>query len=164
MMKRSLIWTASLLLVVFAITSCIPFPKAESYRAWVVGQTDESGIAMLYFSDDSGETWMRQGMDILPEGKDLEDVYAVGRNRVWAAGSNALLLRTDNGGSDWEIIEVSETATDSFFASISVYGDVIWVSGDSGLVIFSEDSGDSWTVCDLPENAADYLIQGIHAI
>jgi len=129
-----------------------------------VGQTDESGIAMLYFSDDSGKTWMRQGMDILPEGKDLEDVYAVDRNRVWAAGSNALLLRTDNGGSDWEIIEVSETATDSFFASISVYGDRIWVSGDSGLVIFSEDSGDSWTVCNLPENAADYLIQGIHAI
>ncbi|PVD15382.1 hypothetical protein V512_000265 [Mesotoga sp. Brook.08.105.5.1] len=81
-MKRSLIWTTSLLLVVFAITSCIPFPKAKSYRAWVVGHTDTNGIAMFYFSDDSGETWMRQGIDILPEGKDLEDVYAVDLNRV----------------------------------------------------------------------------------
>ena len=163
-MKRCLIWITSLLLVAFAITSCIPFPKEKTYRAWVVGQTDTNGIAMLYFSDDSGETWTRQAMDILPEGKDLEDVYAVDRNRVWAAGSNALLLRTDNGGSGWEIIEVSETATGSFFASISIYGDRIWISGDSGLVIFTEDDGDTWTVCDLPESAADYLIQGIHAI
>jgi len=164
MMKRSLIWTTSLLLVVFAITSCIPFPKAKTYRAWVVGQTDTNGIAMLYFSDDSGKTWTRQAMDILPEGKSLEDVLSVDQNRVWASGSDGLLMKTVIGGSDWKIVEVSEVATDSFFAFLSIFEDRIWVSGDSGLVIFSEDNGDSWTVCDLPENAADYLIQGIHAI
>ncbi|CCU85161.1 Photosystem II stability/assembly factor-like protein [Mesotoga infera] len=162
-MKR-LIWVTGLLLVAFVIGGCIPFPKVKNYRAWVVGQTDTNGIAMLYFSDDSGETWTRQAMDILPEGKSLEDVLSVDENTVWACGSDGLLLKTTNGGSDWEIVGVSEVATDSFFSFLSIFEDRIWVSGDEGLVIFSDDDGGSWTVCDLPEMASEYIIQGIHAI
>jgi len=164
MKRKILIAFVGLLVILFFVSSCIPFPKVKNYRAWVVGQTDTNGIAMLYFSDDSGETWTRQAMDILPEGKSLEDVFSIDQNTVWACGSDGLLLKTINGGSDWEIVEVSEVATDSFFAFLSIHEDRIWISGDNGLAIFSDDDGGSWTVCDLPETASEYLIQGIHAI
>lgn len=164
MKKRLFAAVVSLVVISLLVSSCIHFPKAKHYFAWVVGAVDEYGIAMVYFSNDSGKNWTRQAMDILPKGKDLLDVYAIDRNEVWAAGSDRLLLRTANGGYDWKIIEVSEVATDSYFSTISVFEGRIWVCGDSGLVIFSDDDGESWTVCDLPETASEYLIQGIHAI
>ncbi|MDD5684019.1 MAG: photosystem II stability/assembly factor-like protein, partial [Mesotoga sp.] len=80
MKRKILIAFVGLLVILFLVSSCIPFPKAKNYRAWVVGQTDTNGIAILYFSDDSGETWTRQAMDILPEGKSLEDVFSVDQN------------------------------------------------------------------------------------
>ncbi len=164
MKKKTLFLIVWLLALLILVSSCVPFPKFKSFYAWVVGDADENGIAMLYFSDDSGDTWKRQGMDILPEGKDLADVYAIDQYEVWAVGSDGLVIRTVNSGYNWQVIEVSEVATDTFFSDISVFQDRVWLSGDHGLIIFSDDSGDSWTVCELPETAAEYIIQGIHAI
>jgi photosystem II stability/assembly factor-like uncharacterized protein len=162
--KKTLFLIVWLLALLILVSSCVPFPKFKSFYAWVVGDADENGIAMLYFSDDSGDTWKRQGMDILPEGKDLADVYAIDQYEVWAVGSDGLVIRTVNSGYNWQVIEVSEVATDTFFSDISVFQDRVWLSGDHGLIVFSDDSGDSWTVCELPETAAEYIIQGIHAI
>ncbi len=164
MKKKTLFLIVWLLALLILVSSCVPFPKFKSFYAWVVGDADENGIAMLYFSDDSGDTWKRQGMDILPEGKDLADVYAIDQYEVWAVGSDGLVIRTVNSGYNWQVIEVSEVATDTFFSDISVFQDRVWLSGDHGLIVFSDDSGDSWTVCELPETAAEYIIQGIHAI
>ena len=164
MKKKTLFLIVWLLALLLLISSCVTFPKFKSFYAWVVGDVDGNGIAMLYFSDDSGDTWKRQGMDILPEGKDLVDVCAIDQYEVWAVGSDGLVIRTVNSGYNWQVIEVSEVATDTFFSDISVFQDRVWLSGDHGLIVFSDDSGDSWTVCELPETAAEYIIQGIHAI
>jgi photosystem II stability/assembly factor-like uncharacterized protein len=116
------------------------------------------------FSEDTGKTWNRQSLDVLPEGKTLNDIFAINRNEVWAAGTQSLVLRTTDSGSTWEIIDLTDIASNSVFSCISVYEDTIWLSGENGLIVSSNDDGESWMLHDLPAGATDYLIQGIHAI
>ncbi|MFO7881094.1 MAG: YCF48-related protein [Kosmotogaceae bacterium] len=164
-MKKSLIVVFALTLFsIFAVNGCIHISHPNDYLAWVVGQTDNDGKAVLLFSEDSGNTWERQGEDILPEGKPLNDIFAVNNKKVWAVGAGGLVMKTLNGGNDWEIIKLTNVASNTAFYSISIYEDTIWLSGENGSVVSSSDDGESWSVHNLPASASEYLLQGIHAI
>lgn len=164
-MKRKIFFSVFLLvLFLFAITGCFIFNPGTHYVAWVVGDLDSSEKAMLLYSDDSGETWVRQGLDILPEGKSLSDVQAIDDKTVWAVGDGALVIKTSDGGTNWSIVQIDVVATDSSFDSISVNGNNIWISGENGLIVSSNNNGQNWMVQDLPASATEFLLQGIHAI
>jgi photosystem II stability/assembly factor-like uncharacterized protein len=164
-MKKSLIVVLTLTLFsIFAVNGCIHISHPNDYLAWVVGQTDNDGKAMLLFSEDSGNTWERQGKDILPEGNPLNDIFAVNDKKVWAVGAGRLVMKTLNGGNDWEIIELTNVASVAAFNCISIHEGTVWLSGEKGLIVSSNDSGENWTVHDLPASASEYLIQGIHAV
>jgi photosystem II stability/assembly factor-like uncharacterized protein len=164
-MKRKIFFSVVLLVIfLFVITGCFIFNPGTHYVAWVVGDLDSSEKAMLLYSDDSGETWIRQGLDILPEGKSLNDVQAVDNKTVWAVGDGALVMKTSDGGANWSIIQIDVVAPDSLFLSVSVYGNDIWISGQNGLIVGSDNNGQDWTVQDLPASATEFLLQGIHVI
>lgn len=63
-------------------------PVKKKY-VWAVGHADSTNYALIYFSDNGGENWVRQG-----EGqaalKDINiyDVWAVDENTVWAVGGH----------------------------------------------------------------------------
>ncbi|TYB83870.1 MAG: photosystem II stability/assembly factor-like protein [Kosmotoga sp.] len=164
MRKRLIVVFAMTLFLIFAVNGCVHISHPDDYLAWAVGQTDEDGKAMLLFSDDSGNSWRRQGQGILPVGKPLNDVFAVNSKEVWAVGSGSLVMRTGNSGDDWEIIELTNIASDVAFSCISVHEETIWLSGKNGMIISSTDDGESWSIHELPASASEYLIQGIHAI
>lgn len=156
--------------VVFALgiallnSGCIPLEKLYGYSAWVVGDVAKDGKAMILYSDDSGGSWSRQGTDVLPDGENLSDVYAVSMYEVWAVGSGGLLIKTNNGGKNWKVVDLPDELKAGELAHISIFEDDIWLSGNGGLIGFSKDGGKSWTVADLPEGSQEYLLQGIHAI
>lgn len=156
------------LLVIFALVlvtvGCLPISHRFDYSAWVVGEVDNDGIAMLLFSGDSGETWIRQGHNVLPEGKPLSDVLAINNKEVWVVGADGLVMQTNDGGNLWSLVDVSEVADGVSFHCISVIESNIWLSGENGVVIYSEDGGANWSISILPEDSENYLIQGIFAV
>jgi photosystem II stability/assembly factor-like uncharacterized protein len=164
MNKNLVIGVLVLFSLVLAVGGCLPVFHRFDYSAWVVGEVADDGKAMLLFSGDSGETWIRQGLDILPDGKSLNDVFAVNNREVWVVGVDGLVMHTDDGGDFWSLVDISEVADGASLNCISVIEDKVWLSGENGVVVYSEDSGVNWNASTLPEDTEDYLIQGIFAV
>jgi len=160
----SVLVSAAVLLFFFFTGGCIVINPLNNFVAWVVGDVDDAGKAMLLFSGDNGETWTRQGLDVLPAGVQLVNVLAIDREQVWAVGSQGLVLRTADGGTNWEKIAVTGADAGGNFLCISIFQNKIWISGEAGMIISSEDNGQNWTGYDLPDDAKEYIIQGIFAI
>lgn len=147
-------------------TACEP---TEKYVAWVVGEADENGKAMLLYSADSGKTWHRQAMDILPDNVSLINLHAIDKNSVWAVGESGLVIKTTDGGTTWRRVESNDLGGDMMMSSLSIYQNHIWVSGESGLIMRSTDNGATWTVFDENvienfEKVQEFIIQGIYVI
>ena len=166
-MKRLTVFWLMLLAVSFILVTsgCVYLvPIVESFVAWVVGDTDETGKAMLLYSPDSGVTWIKQGMDVLPDGISLNNVVALDKQTVWAIGNARRVLKTFDGGMTWNVAEVLEIEPDRALSSISIIDGDIWISGDRGLILRSTDQGNTWTVFEQSETVQEYLLQGICAI
>ena len=134
-------------------------------NVWAVGSADSTNYALIYFSADGGENWMRQGEgQAALQGAYLNDVWAVDENVVWAIGENNIILKTTDGGINWNRITPPSQRTNIELVSISIIGkDDIWISGSYGTVYHSTDGGDSWTSIQ-SDVLTDKYLQGIHAI
>ena len=166
-MKRFSIFLLVLLgfSMIFLTSGCVYLvPIIESFVAWVVGEVDETGKAVLLHSPDSGVTWVRQGLDVLPDGIPLSNILALDRQTVWAVGSARRVLSTFDGGVTWNVTEVSEIEPARDISSISIFEGDIWISGESGLILRSTDQGNTWTVFEQSATVQEYLLQGIFAI
>ena len=139
-----------------------PAPIKNKY-VWAVGFADSTNYALIYFSADGGETWIRQG-----EGQaalkeiDIMDVWAVDENTVWAIAEQNVILKTTDGGTNWSQVTSPTQRTDASLSSISIVGkDDIWISGN--VVYHSTDGGQNWINIQSPVLVNTHL-QGIHAI
>lgn len=133
---------------------------------WAVGNYDTTtNHALIYFSDNGGENWVRQG-----EGQaalkdiNINDVWAVDENTVWAVADQNVILKTMDGGTTWNRVTAPSKQNNVELSSISLIGsDNIWISGLSGEVYHSTDAGNSWTTIQ-SEVINNNSMQGIHAI
>ena len=139
-----------------------PEPETPKH-VWAVGDSDASNYALIYYSANGGETWIRQGegqaalKDLL-----LTDVWAVDENVVWAVAQHNVILKTTDGGKNWMRIQPPSDNPDIGLSSISIIGkDDIWISGT--VVYHSTNGGETWSLIQSPifENTG---LQGIHAI
>ncbi len=137
-------------------------PKNKKH-VWAVGSHDSTNFALIYFSENGGENWVRQGegQDAL---KDIEltDVWAVDENTVWAIAYQNIILKTTDGGANWFRVPPPTQHTNASLSSISIIGKTdIWISGS--VVYHSSDGGNNWTTIQSPV-LANVNLQGIHAI
>jgi len=141
-----------------------PHPEKKKI-AWAVGEKDSTTYGMILFSNDGGDSWIRQG-----EGSealkdiDIYDVWAVDENTAWAVGTDNAILKTINGGQNWTRENGPKNPGQIYLYSISIVEKTnIWVSGAPGIVYNSTNNGESWTVYDAAffQNG---LMQGIWAI
>ena len=154
-------------LVLFTLNTCKkddpqPDPVKMKY-VWAVGSHDSTNYALIYFSDNGGENWVRQGegQDAL-QGIDLNDVWAVDENTVWAVAQQNVILKTTDGGANWFRVPPPTKRTDATLSSISIIGKTdIWISGN--VVYHSTDGGNNWTSIQSPV-LTNKDLQGIHAI
>jgi len=160
----------SILLIVFAILfmgGCKKNndnPERKKY-AWAVGARDSTSYGTILFSNDGGDTWVRQG-EGSPALKniDLSDVWAIDENTVWAVGTDNHILKTTDGGQNWTTVQAPNLPFGVGLSSISIVNKSdIWISGSPGIVYHSADDGLSWTVFDTVFFQKG-LMQGIWAI
>ena len=125
---------------------------------WVAGAKDSTGYGMILFSADSGETWVRQGQGTAElQEIDVDDIWAIDANTVWAVCSRNVILKTIDGGKTWIRIQVPVAVNSARLSSISIANKTnIWISGSGGTVYNSKDNGNTWSVFD-----SNYFHKGI---
>lgn len=142
--------------------------KSIAPMAWAVGDKDSTGYALVLFSSDSGNTWVRQG-EYLPvfQGVSANDLFILDTNNVWVVCSNNTIVRTTDGGDNWNKVDSPLEGDDFAYNSICIVNSTdIWVSGSrlgAGIVCKSTDEGNSWAVFDTTFFHG-FLMQGIWAI
>lgn len=85
------------------------------------------------------------------QGQDLLTAESLD-GEIWAFGSDAIILRSVDGGRTWEQqldIEGENIFTEDIHHSDSGFGAIV-VAGDSGLVLLKQESGADWTDISLP--------------
>lgn len=142
-------------------------PKEPSKKpfCWVVGQCDSTNFAPILFSEDGGVSWQRKGMkQIVLEGINLTDVWAVNENTIWAIGDKSSIFKSTDKGNTWKRINLGDIVSDINFMNIFVFDkSKIWVSGDKGTIVHSSDNGINWVnLCE--DRFVDYAFQGVCAI
>jgi len=110
---------------------------------WISGgylNRDDSETIFLK-STDYGQTWIKD--ETIPYL--VNDMYFFDQNRGWAVGRNSdyngVILKTTNGGDDWE------TVVDDLICplnSIAIKDNYGWAVGDCGFVLRNTDAGITW--------------------
>ncbi|MCX6226340.1 MAG: YCF48-related protein [Bacteroidia bacterium] len=158
-----------LMILLIMIVSCSKNPDDnlpdESKYAWAVGEQDSTGYGMILYSDDRGETWVRQGQGSSAlQGIDVYDIWAVDKDNVWAACGDNVILKTIDGGMIWSRVQVPVTKSHSRLSSICIVNKTnIWISGSGGAVYKSANNGQNWTLFDTTFFQSG-LMQGICAV
>lgn len=118
----------------------------DANEGWLVGE-----FGTIYHTTDGGKNWRYYPTpQLAPEVAEDEweeprptlfDVYFADRERGFIVGIEGIMLRTEDGGKNWEKIDCS---TGQALYSISVVGDRCWAVGSRGAYIVSTDGGNSW--------------------
>ena len=170
MKTKKTIWlllAITLLGITIIISGCKkddePDPAQEK-KVWAVGFADNTNYGTIMYSANGGETWIRQGGDseaLL--GINISDVWAVDENTVWAVGYHNTILKTTDGGHNWESVQAPNKNVIPDLSSISIVSNNnIWISGSNGAVYNSTDGGATWNSIE-SDYLSDKYIQGIHA-
>jgi len=154
---------------------------AADGELWVAGHGGQ-----ILRSSDQGETWTRQRVDLwTPEALDLNagapilDLAFLDANRGFAVGAFGLLLRTVDGGQNWEpialpappeeaepVVAADEQTNDWLFSAedleldeetdphlnaIAVTSEgALFIAGERGALFRSRDGGAQWERLDFP--------------
>jgi photosystem II stability/assembly factor-like uncharacterized protein len=143
--------------------TAVSFPSPR--QGWAVGH---SGVVL--HTEDGGEHWKRQldghgviallkqAAAIAPgdtalaalaaqfeaDGADkpLLDVHFSDAGKGWAVGAYGLLLRTADGGRNWQpLMQRLDNPKGLHLYALAVQGDTVWVAGEQGLLARSGDGG-----------------------
>lgn len=139
-------------------------PVTDKIVAWVVGSMDTTGVGMILYTDNAGETWERQGTDAMFQGVDIMDVWAIDPQNTWIVCSGNRIYRTIDGGTTWMQVPSPVIPGDPDLCGISVTDNTtVWICGEKGTVFSSTDAGNNWTVYDTTAFRHG-MMQGIHAV
>jgi len=111
----------ALLLVVTAAASCIARAEWSVQRPDMFDRADgvDGSLRGIAFADD---------------------------HNGWAVGDGAVILRTEDGGGTWTLVDVDEQARRQFWDVLPVGPDAVWIAGTGGLIMSTADGGLTWTV------------------
>ncbi len=106
----------------------------------------------------NAQSWIPQGQGILPYSFGIVDLSAVDENIVWALASNieeinadsALVIRSTNGGADWEVHTLKQLTNQTFVSLAAVNDSTAWLTAYSsqGISYFYQttDGGANWSL------------------
>jgi photosystem II stability/assembly factor-like uncharacterized protein len=112
-------------------------------KGWVVGYS--SGKGKILATIDGGKSWVLQ-LDNIPI---IRAIRFIDENNGFAVGNDAVVLKTTNGGKDWEKVQFSYSYIffDVFFIN-KLSG---FLCGGSGKLFITRDGGNSWTFYDFED-------------
>jgi uncharacterized protein (TIGR03437 family) len=94
----------------------------------------------------AGSGWSRQTSGVMSE---LRSVHFINDSEGWAAGANATLLRTTNGGSSWSPVNTGVDPAKGFNFVRFLSQNVGWAGGASA-VARTMNGGANWATASLP--------------
>ena len=95
-------------------------------------------LSSITLTTDAGDNWIETSG---PDREIMNDIYFLDRNFGFAVGTDGTLLRTTNGGSQWEDISFGETR--SFLSVFGLTPNDMWM-GANQRIYHSTDMGDTW--------------------
>lgn len=104
---------------------------------WLAGN-----VGKIVHSQDAGRTWLLQDTPV--EGS-IQAIAAWSEQELIAVGDGGAILRTGDGGTTWERIEVELSDIADKLIRVRVMDDgSAWAVGEYGAVLVSRDRGMSW--------------------
>ncbi len=87
------------------------------------------------------QQWHQQ--NFLPQGNSLTSVFFVSDQKGWAVGDLGTILKTTDGGSNWDIVFIdSQKKINALYFLTEQNGFAV---GNNGLILATENGGQSWT-------------------
>ena len=118
---------------------------SDSLHGWAVGE-----YGFIYHTDNGGQSWEKQAGHFgfsektgeMEGGTYLFDVAAVDSRNAWAVGIDGCVIRTQDGGTSWNKVEVPVPRTQLFCIAVDKEKEV--AIGGNGTFICSMDGGQTW--------------------
>ncbi len=158
MKKTAILFPIMIMVILITINSCNnkdnsdPVPAEKKKYAWVTGGQDSTGYGTILFTPDAGDTWERQGQGVSAlQGIDVQDIWAMDENNIWACGGGNSILRTTDKGQTWTRVQAPANLPNALLSSIYILNKTnIWIAGgnDPGTVYSSIDNGNTWKMLD----------------
>ena len=116
---------------------------------WVIGDPTD-GYGSIFYTNDGGQNWVRQGDSLSIPNVSLGAVKAVDSLHAWIVGPQAdgyaTILKTSNGGSTWERIENRGGIPNKDLLGLHVCSqNELWAVGFDNTIIYTNDGGNTWT-------------------
>jgi photosystem II stability/assembly factor-like uncharacterized protein len=110
----------------------------------ISGSTIWGGVNTLWYSDDTGTTWHKSGLQLL-SGTRIHDINFFDRMNGLVATSDDGVLLTQDGGNTWKQILLAG-GSDVWKASFNGSTQIIHATGsDKGVCYTSTDGGTTWS-------------------
>jgi photosystem II stability/assembly factor-like uncharacterized protein len=100
---------------------------------------------MLMTANLFAQTWTAQTS---PVATDLNSIWAVNDQVVWACGPSGVVLRTTNGGTSWALANTGLTGND-FYTVCAIDANNCWVGAGDGGLWHTTNGGTAWTFVSL---------------
>jgi len=129
-------------------------------NGWIAGSSDRGAKGYLAVTGDGGLNWKRVDPPQLASEREMTGVSAVDGNVVWACSVDGALLRTHDGGSQWDRSDTVWTRDN--LAGVSVVDSrSAWVAGGNGNIMRTFNGGRSWVS---QASGVPYMLYSIDAV
>jgi photosystem II stability/assembly factor-like uncharacterized protein len=130
---------------------------------------------LILVTDDGGKTWAEQAPPPAPNGRradyNLLGLFADAHGRLFATAERGLLLRSDDRGHSWQLLETGYAG--SFWTGAALDDGSLLAAGQRGNLYRSDDDGRSWqrvalnsksSVTAIARHGADVLAVGLDGL
>ncbi|MDD2965488.1 MAG: YCF48-related protein [Bacteroidales bacterium] len=145
--------------------TCSSFP-GEHFRK-IVFPTPDTGFMIscghLFMTTNAGESWIDRGLFATTQ---FNDIWFLDKMNGWIVGDYNLIMRTSDGGTNWEILSFSVMSGYMYESVRFITPDTGYVIGefgyygDSNFVKKTTDGGLTWSNVPLP--IVGYEYQGLY--
>ena len=111
----------------------------NSKLGWVVGGGSVSGE--IFKTSDGGNYWTEQDS---PAEKCLFGLYFIDSLVGWCTGMDGTILKTSNGGEDWEL-KNNGVPEGQWLEDIYFYDSLKGFAVGEGIILYSVDGGETWS-------------------
>lgn len=101
----------------------------------------------IFVTANGGHDW---DLRLNQSGSLIHDLSYLDDTTIWAVGDGGLVLRSEDGGLNWE--ELDLPLSNDLWSVSGYAADSLWISGSDGLVKATGDGGNSWVDKSIPGN------------